>query len=89
MLLIDCDTCPNRRPAACGDCMVSALIGPPSDQHTFDDAEGAALLTLAGQGMVAPLRAPVQRPASRRVGAGDRPPTTVLVPLRAPRVRTR
>ena len=50
---IDCETCPVRG-EACGDCVVTALLGPPQ----LDEREGAALVLLADRGLVPPLRDP-------------------------------
>ena len=54
-LSIDCDRCAVRV-LACSDCIVSALLGVPDDELTFDDAEQAAIGALAASGMVPPLR---------------------------------
>ncbi|MET0469088.1 MAG: hypothetical protein ABWZ87_10110 [Aeromicrobium sp.] len=54
-LVVDCDSCLVRCPAVCGDCVVSVLLGPPSDV-AFDADERAALDTLAATGLVPPLR---------------------------------
>ncbi len=54
-LSIDCDQCAVRG-LACSDCIVSALLGVPDDELTFDDAEQAAIGALAASGMVPPLR---------------------------------
>ena len=65
-LLIDCNSC-TARPVACGDCVVSALLGtePELDHDTeaeaatefdLDPTEVAALAALAGSGLVPPLR---------------------------------
>ena len=51
---IDCDTCLVRGPA-CGDCVVTVLLGPPPEL-SFDDDEQRALEALAGSGLVPPLR---------------------------------
>ncbi len=51
---LDCDTC-TVRGAACGDCVVSLLIGPPPEVQ-FDAAEQRALDVLAAGGLVPPLR---------------------------------
>jgi hypothetical protein len=51
---IDCDTCLVRGPA-CGDCVVTVLLGPPPEMG-FDDEERRALDVLAGSGLVPPLR---------------------------------
>jgi hypothetical protein len=61
-LSIDCDQCAVRG-LACSDCIVSALLGVPDDELTFDDAEQAAIGALAASGMVPPLRL-VPKPAS-------------------------
>jgi hypothetical protein len=53
-LEIDCDTCAVRGPA-CGDCVVTVLLGPPPEMG-FDDEERRALDVLAGSGLVPPLR---------------------------------
>jgi len=53
-VIIDCDSCTVRGPDACGDCVVTALLGgPPSE---IDDHEREALEALAGSGLVPPLR---------------------------------
>ena len=53
-MIIDCDSCTVRGPDACGDCVVTALLGgPPSE---IDDHEREALDALAGSGLVPPLR---------------------------------
>jgi len=65
-LLIDCNSC-TARPVACGDCVVSALLGtepeleqdPEGESATefdLDPTEVAALAALAGSGLVPPLR---------------------------------
>lgn len=51
---VDCGTC-TARGAACGDCVIGVLLGPPGEVE-LDDAERAALSTLAASGMVPPLR---------------------------------
>ncbi len=70
-MIIDCDSC-EVRGLACGDCVVSALLGGPPGE--IDDGEAAAFEALAGSGLVPPLRlvlpvevvrheSPDQRPA--------------------------
>jgi hypothetical protein len=58
-MLIDCETCAVRGPA-CGDCVVTVLLGaPPADTGggmELDGAEQAAIAVLAGSGLVPPLR---------------------------------
>jgi hypothetical protein len=52
-VIIDCDSC-EVRGLACGDCVVSALLGGPPAE--LDDDEYAAIEALAGSGLVPPLR---------------------------------
>ncbi|HEY0359454.1 MAG TPA: hypothetical protein VGD11_12790 [Mycobacteriales bacterium] len=54
-MLIDCDSCAVRGPA-CGDCVMSVLLGAPPTGVEFDDAEQRALLNLADAGLVPRLR---------------------------------
>lgn len=58
---VDCDTCVVRGPA-CGDCVISVLLGPPPE--LIDDEERRALDVLAAGGLVPPLRlvTPVAEP---------------------------
>ena len=51
-LTIDCHSC-LARPAACGDCIVSVLLGPPGQ---IGGEEQVAFAVLAGSGLVPPLR---------------------------------
>jgi hypothetical protein len=64
-VIIDCDSC-EMRDLACGDCVVTALLGSPPGGVEIDDGEQPALDALAGSGLVPPLRLvlpiePVQR----------------------------
>jgi hypothetical protein len=52
-MIVDCDGC-RMRDLACGDCVVSVLLGTTNDQ--LDAAERAALDVLAESGLVPPLR---------------------------------
>jgi hypothetical protein len=52
---IDCDTC-EVRGIACGDCVVTVLLGAPPDGVELDADERAAIAVLAGSGLVPPLR---------------------------------
>jgi hypothetical protein len=62
-MMIDCDSCAARGPA-CGDCVVTFLLGAPPVERPGDGAtvidldgsEQAALAALAGSGLVPPLR---------------------------------
>lgn len=85
-MIIDCEACAARGPA-CGDCVVSVLLGGPPAQGDLpargegpapvelDRAEQAALAVLAGCGLVPPLRlVPVDAPVDASVGRpGPRP----------------
>jgi hypothetical protein len=55
-VVVDCDRCLVRSPSACGDCVVTVLLGSPPDGIELDGDEVAALDTLADQGLVPPLR---------------------------------
>jgi hypothetical protein len=61
-MIVDCQGCV-MRDVACGDCVVTFLLGPPEG---IGSAEQVALAALADGGLVPPLR---MRPAA----AGDRP----------------
>jgi hypothetical protein len=52
-MLIDCDTC-RVRDLACGDCVVTVLLGPR--RADLDGEEQAAIAVLASSGLVPPLR---------------------------------
>lgn len=54
-MLIDCDRCAVRG-RACGDCVVSALLGAPPEGVEIDESERAALEALAAGGLLPPLR---------------------------------
>lgn len=51
---VDCDECLMRY-VACGDCVVTVLLGPPGGL-SFDAEEARALAVLADGGLVPPLR---------------------------------
>jgi len=55
-VVIDCDSCVVRSAAACGDCVVTVLLGSPPEGITLDDSEVAAIDVLAREGLVPPLR---------------------------------
>jgi hypothetical protein len=81
-MLIDCDTCAVRGPA-CGDCVVTILIGAPpagaaGTTVDVDDAERAAMAVLAESGLVPPLRLVV--PGAGEAGAS--PPRRRHRPIR-------
>jgi len=75
-MLIDCDSC-TERPRACGECVVSVLLGMPGERvpgpgpgPELDADERGALEVLAGAGMVPPLRLQRRGEASGRRAAG-------------------
>ncbi len=55
-VVVDCDRCVVRGPAACGDCVVTVLLGGPPAGVRIDPDEQAALDVLADAGVVPPLR---------------------------------
>ena len=65
-MLIDCDSC-TVRGLACGDCVVTVLLGVPPAGVELDDAEQAAIGALAAEGLVPPLRsASTGQPGAQR-----------------------
>lgn len=62
-LHVDCDGCAVRGDA-CGDCVITVLLGAPPDGVELDAAEQAAIEALSGSGLVPPLRLV---PGARRV----------------------
>jgi hypothetical protein len=52
---IDCDSCAARGPA-CGDCVVTVLLGAPPEGVELDEAEQRAIEALAEGGLIPPLR---------------------------------
>ncbi len=54
-MIIDCDTCRVRGPA-CGDCVVTVMLGPIGGRRSLDVAEQRAVGVLAASGLVPPLR---------------------------------
>jgi hypothetical protein len=54
-VFIDCDSC-EVRGRACGDCVITVLLGAPPEGVHLDVAEVSALDVLAGSGLVPPLR---------------------------------
>lgn len=61
-MVIDCDGCV-MRDIACGDCVVTFLLGPAD---ALGSAEQTALAVLADGGLVPPLR--MRPPAGERAG---------------------
>lgn len=54
-MVIDCDSC-TARPKACGDCVVTVLLGAPPQGVELASEEQQALAVLADSGLVPPLR---------------------------------
>jgi hypothetical protein len=52
---IDCDSC-EVRGLACGDCVVTVLLGAPPEGVELDQGEQTAIGVLAETGLVPPLR---------------------------------
>ena len=70
-MLIDCDGCAVRD-LACGDCVVTVLLGGPPGLVEVDEGEQRALEVLADSGLVPRLRlVPVGLPPVD--GRGDGP----------------
>jgi hypothetical protein len=55
-VVVDCDRCLVRSPGACGDCVVTVLLGAPPEGIELDSDDVAALEALADGGLVPPLR---------------------------------
>ena len=53
-MLLDCETC-IARPVACSDCVVSVLLGAPSENRLVAEEE-RVIGVLADSGLVPPLR---------------------------------
>lgn len=74
-MIVDCDTCVVRG-SSCGDCVVTFLLGPPTEWAVegLPGDELAALAVLADSGLVPPLRlvAPVEDPEPGRPTAARR-----------------
>lgn len=54
-MVVDCDTCVVKG-AACGECVVSVMLGAPPSRVELDEAEQRALAVLADAGIVPRLR---------------------------------
>lgn len=55
-VVVDCDRCLVKSPSACGDCVVTVLLGSPPAGIEIDAEEMKALGTLSDSGLVPPLR---------------------------------
>jgi hypothetical protein len=54
-MMIDCDSCV-MRDLACGDCVVTVMLGAPPGAIEVDPVEQSALDVLASSGLVPHLR---------------------------------
>ena len=55
-MLIECETCQVRN-LACGECVVTALLGEPYEGRVdIDEGERRALTVLADAGLIPPMR---------------------------------
>lgn len=54
-MIVDCDRC-EVRGDACGECVITALLGSTPGGVRFDDTEQRAIDALAGVGLVPRLR---------------------------------
>lgn len=71
-MVIDCDSCVMRA-RACGDCVVTVLLGAPPQGVELGSDEREAISVLADSGLVPPLRLqvePTQREESHHRCAG-------------------
>ncbi|MGA9101126.1 hypothetical protein [Aeromicrobium sp.] len=70
-VVVDCDQCLVRSPGACGDCVVTVLLGAPPAGIELDSDDVAALEALADGGLVPPLRLviPLSAPDTHAVGS--------------------
>jgi hypothetical protein len=68
-VVVDCDRCMVRSPSACGDCVVTFLLGAPPAGVEIDAEERAALSVLSDAGLTPPLRlvTPVAGPETQAV----------------------
>jgi hypothetical protein len=64
-MIIDCEGCAMRE-LACGECVVTFLLGPPAE---LGSVEQTALAVLADGGLVPPLR---MRPSGGGAASGTR-----------------
>ena len=71
-MLIDCDGCAVRD-LACGDCVVTVLLGMPEERREVDAGALGALDVLAESGLVPRLQlVPLGLPDAARGGEGPR-----------------
>ncbi len=71
-MIIDCDSCAVRGDA-CGQCLVSIVLGAPPEGIELDDAQCSAVAVLAAGGLVPELRLTVAGAAGSSRGAPSPP----------------
>lgn len=54
-MCIDCNRCAARGPA-CGDCVISVLLGAPGEKPVLNTEEQEALAVMAASGLLPRLR---------------------------------
>lgn len=64
-VVVDCDSCLVRSPGACGDCVVTVLLGAPPSGIELDADDLAAIGALSDAGCVPPLRLVTPVPGPR------------------------
>ena len=70
-MIIDCGTC-QVAGLACGDCVVTVLLGPPGATVQIPDDHQVALAVLTDSGLIPPLRlVPTPGASARFVGLGQ------------------
>lgn len=55
-VVVDCNRCLVKSPGACGDCVVTFLLGSPPAGIEIDADEMRAIEALSDSGLVPPLR---------------------------------
>jgi hypothetical protein len=69
-MIIDCGTC-QVAGLACGDCVVTVLLGPPGATVQIPDDHQVALAVLTDSGLIPPLRlVPTPPDSARFLGLG-------------------
>jgi hypothetical protein len=70
-MIVDCDRC-EVRGDACGDCVITVLLGSTPGDVRFDETERRAIDALAGAGLVPRLRLVADDPSGDQRGVGKR-----------------
>ena len=72
-MLIDCTKCEMYRTEHCSDCLVTALLHPPSQQVEIEDDLDPPLQTLAGTGLIPVLKFRPRDEPGREAKESERP----------------